>query len=138
MRRYELSLSENYVSNWGLVEAIREIFQNAIDQENMARPPKDWYDDVEKESPNKMFFNFAVDSHNPNKYRTLSIGNKESILDVNSLLLGETTKSDDKRAIGKFGEGYKLALLVLTRLGKKIKIFNYGAREVWTAALKNS
>ena len=117
MNRYELSISENYVSNWGVVEAVREIFQNALDQETQ-------FED------NKMFYNMGADH--------ISIGNKSSRLNIESLLLGESSKRDDASTIGKFGEGYKLALLVLTRLGKKVKIYNYQAREVWEAKLRPS
>ena len=33
MKNYEITLSPNYVNNWGIKEAIREILQNAIDSD---------------------------------------------------------------------------------------------------------
>ena len=33
MRKYELSISADYVPEWGTTEAIREYFQNSIDEE---------------------------------------------------------------------------------------------------------
>lgn len=117
MRRFELSLSVDYVGSWGVVEAIRELFQNAIDQEST--DPK-----------NTMFFDYQDEE--------LQIGNKTSSLEISSLLLGESTKRDDAKTIGQFGEGYKLAMLVLTRLGKEVTIYNYGAREIWHPKLIQS
>ena len=32
MRKYELSISADYVPEWGTTEAIREFFQNSIDE----------------------------------------------------------------------------------------------------------
>lgn len=117
MKRYELSLSENYVSHWGVKEAIRELLQNAIDQEKI-------------DPSNELYYEFGETS--------IAIGNKKSELRVESLLLGESTKRDDRSTIGKFGEGYKLALLVLCRLGKSVRINNYAAKEHWSAKLRKS
>lgn len=95
---YELSLSQGYVSQWGVVEAVRELLQNAID------------------SDSPFEFNFSG--------TTLSIHSKSSGLSPRTLLLGTSSKSDDDSKIGQFGEGYKLALLVLLRSGYPVKIFN--------------
>lgn len=131
MAKYELSLSPEYVAHWGIVEAVREIFQNALDQEAC-------------QADNPMFFSYekqefeAVGGVTYASGGVLRIGNRDSVLDAKTLLLGVTTKRDDAKTIGQFGEGYKIALLVLARLGKKVTIYNYGKREVWHARLSRS
>lgn len=115
--RYELTISTNYVSNWTYIEAFRELFQNAIDNETT-------------NPENKMLFEFTGDS--------IKICNKHSILDVSSLLMGSTTKAGDENTIGKHGEGYKVAFVVLLRKGKTIKVYNYGKREIWETRLVKS
>lgn len=112
MPKIELTLAPNYVPTWALVDAIRELFQNALDQQKQNNENEaSWnYDDVTG---------------------VLTIGNATSKLTAASLLLGQTTKADDKSTIGQFGEGYKIATLVLLREGKNVVFYNYGAREIW-------
>lgn len=100
IKKYELSLSRNYVSNWGTEEAIRELLQNA------------------KDSNGKCIVN--IDKSNG----TMFIKNKNTSIPSSTLLLGNTSKKDDLEKIGQFGEGYKLAILVLLREGKDVFIKN--------------
>lgn len=112
MPKIELTIAPDYVPTWTIVDAIRELFQNALDQE--------------KQHPNNKAswsYNAATD--------TLSISNATSKLTAGSLLLGHTTKDGDKDTIGQFGEGYKIATLVLLRNNKQVTFYNYGAREIW-------
>lgn len=115
--KYELTISTNYVHNWSYIEAIREIFQNAKDNE-IINPE------------NKMTFKY--------KDGILMISNRSSILNLDSLLLGVTSKAGDPRTIGSHGEGYKIAIMVLLREGKGITIYNKGNQEVWTTKLVKS
>ena len=96
-----MSLDIEYVSDWNVQDALRELFQNAIDH-------GDW----------KWEFKAGV----------LTITSKNVSLTTRSLLLGHSKKKDG--AIGKFGEGYKLASLVLKRLGHMMYI--YTGDECWT------
>ena len=95
---YELPINKEYVRHWGMNEAIRELIQNAIDSES----PFEW--------------TFTNDR--------LRIRSKHSKLEPATLLLGTTTKAEDGSKIGSFGEGYKIAMLVLTRAGYKVVIHN--------------
>lgn len=82
-------ISANYMAHWGLREAIRELLQNAIDS---GAYTLEYMEGV------------------------LCISNEITIpVTIDNLtLLGETTKHSGD-TIGKFGEGFKLALLVLAR-----------------------
>lgn len=112
MSKIELTISPNYVPTWTYLDAVRELFQNALDQE--AQNPA-----------NVMRWSYDEDT------RSLTISNAHSTLSIASLLLGQTSKADDESTIGQFGEGYKIATLVLLREGKTITFHNYGAREIW-------
>lgn len=97
-RVIELPLSRDYVRQWGVPEAVRELIQNAIDSD----------------SP----FEFAFYGD------TLTITSRESSLESRTLILGATSKADKSDKIGSFGEGYKIALLVLTREGLPVYVRN--------------
>ena len=119
MRRFELGMSLDYVSNWNIVDAVREIFQNALDEE-IQNPENKWY------------FNYDKDS------RVLKIGNTLSRLSTKSLLLGCSSKRNDINTIGQHGEGYKVATIVLLRSGCGVKVYNYNEKEIWTAKIIKS
>lgn len=119
MRKYELSISADYVPTWGIVEAAREFFQNAIDEET-------------RDSSNKMMLDYDGEKE------ILTIGNKHSELDIKSLLFGNTTKNEQSEMIGNHGEGYKIATVVLLRLGKTVVFQNYCRREIWRPRLVKS
>lgn len=109
-RIYELPLARNYVSHWGLQEAVRELLQNAIDSE----------DPLE----------YSVMDH------TLSITSRYTTLPASTLVLGQTTKAGVDAQIGNFGEGFKLALLVLAREGYPVKVMN--GDKLWTPSFVHS
>lgn len=119
MGKYELTISKNYVPDWGIVEAVRELFQNALDQETVS-------------PDNSMFFSYDETEG------VLEIGNKHSVLEPSSLLLGQTSKLNDNLTIGQFGEGYKIAMLILLREGLNVTFYNYGKKEVWKPRFVNS
>lgn len=119
MRRFELGMSLDYVMNWSVVDAVREVFQNALDEE-IQNPENKWY------------FNYDENS------QTLKIGNKMSRLSTKSLLLGSSSKRNDASTIGQHGEGYKVATIVLLRCGCGMKVYNYNEKEIWTAKIIKS
>jgi len=117
MSKIQLTISPGYVRNWGTLEGLRELMQNSIDRQN--------------ESPDStIILNYEPLSE------ILLIGNRQSKISVKSLLLGETTKSNNKKAIGTYGEGYKLAFLVLLRNGITITVEN--CSEQWEPYFINS
>lgn len=95
---YELSLNPEYCSHWGLQEALRELLQNMLDsdKENILRVVGD----------------------------KLTIGNKDTTIPPNTLLLGVSSKQNDTTSVGCFGEGFKVALLILTRMGYDVTVKN--------------
>ena len=119
LSKFQLTLSTDYVPDWTCVEAVRELFQNALDNQTV-------------NPENEMFWEYLAAEN------ILRIGNKTSVLTLDSLLLGFSTKRDDERTIGTHGEGYKIALMVLLREGKEVTIYNYGRGEVWRTRLVRS
>lgn len=103
MSLIHLTISRNYVSTWGIWEAVREIVQNAYDTKT-----------------HKINYDF-------NK---MTVNTNSGILDRRNLLLGISSKRDDNDSIGTYGEGFKLALLVLLREGRQVVIKNGNDR--WT------
>lgn len=115
----DTSISTSYVPGWTHVEAFRELFQNAIDAETL-------------DPSCKMSFKYH------SMPQCVSIETEGAGLDLASLLLGSTTKSDKAAAIGQHGEGYKIALMVLLREGKTVLIDNPMYKQLWRPYIKKS
>lgn len=101
MKTFTLPISSSYVSDWGVWEGVRELLQNGIDREKEApcSPLSVIYDRSEK---------------------LLRIRNEETTLDTSTLVLGNSSKGSN--CLGKFGEGYKIALIALLREGKTVMV----------------
>lgn len=98
MKIIPLSIAKSYVSHWSWWEGIRELLQNAVDTGDF---------DVQTTWNGQIIIN--------------SRGGK---IPVSALLMGKSGKEDDEDTIGKFGEGMKLAFLVLGRLGADVVVHN--------------
>lgn len=110
---YPLTVTPDYVGDWGFWEGVRELLQNAIDQQT-ANPG----------SP--MHWAIAGDY--------MVVGNPNCRLDPQALLLGLSGKRGDDRMVGRHGEGFKLAVLALLRMDCTVYIEN--GSEVWTPAIR--
>lgn len=109
MTTFTLPISPNYVAHWGLWEAVREFIQNAYDQK--ARDPS-CVVDISTTDDGDMIIETSTGK-----------------LSKGSLLLG----ASEGATRGQFGEGYKLAMLVLCRLCKGVRILT--DMERWTPAI---
>lgn len=108
--KHTLSMTPDYVLSWGIWEAVRELLQNAIDQHTL---------DAQSA---------VVFEYDPGEQR-LTVGATNCALEPRTLLLGASTKACNRHTLGQFGEGYKLALLVLTRSSYEVIVRN--GQEVW-------
>ena len=118
-KKIELTITPNYVSDWSFQDAIRELIQNGIDQQTL--------------DPENMFEISYDEEEN-----ILQLSNSKSTLEINTLLLGCSTKSNNADTVGQFGEGYKIAALVLNRLGKTFSVYNNNKNEIWISKFEHS
>lgn len=116
---YELTLTPDYVSDWTFHDAVRELIQNGTDQEAI-------------DKGNHFSINYDSARH------VLQLKNSKSSLKINTLLLGRSSKAGNEDTVGQFGEGYKIAALVLNRIGKTFTVLNNEKNEIWESGFKNS
>ena len=112
IKEYPLSLSVDYLAHWTVEDAIREILQNALDRGQL-----------------QYIWNVLTES---NDY-SLAVYTPDVQLHQSLLLLGNGTKQEGDR--GGFGEGFKLALLILAREGMNVKVTN--GNKIWTPVLRD-
>jgi hypothetical protein len=111
--KFQYPITVDYVRDWTIREAIRELVANGIDGE----------------SQNGAAF---TAKHDP-KREILSLINRGVTVDAKALYFGGTSKHGYVRYIGQYGEGLKIAMLVFARLGYKLLIRN--GSEVWQPRL---
>lgn len=97
----------DYLKNWGVNEALREIYQNFIDY-------GDWEDHIEERTKESLLVS-VKNGWNPDSLDFLRIGN---------------SRKTNNNSVGKHGEGLKMAFLILMREGYSSRIIS-GKYEVW-------
>jgi len=114
--KIELTIKVDYLPSWGLYEGIRELIQNGKD--------------AETEFDAKLKVGVRKGTN------ILVIENDGVELPHEALLLGHSTKTENRELIGKFGEGLKLGILALVRAGHPVKIRS--GSEVWIPSIQRS
>ncbi|NIV28277.1 MAG: hypothetical protein GWN58_01825 [Anaerolineae bacterium] len=104
MNQIVYPMTLDYVPDWGPWEVVREIVTNALDVDP----------------------NFSLEL---NDEGALVVKSQGGDLAIRHLLFGVSEKESES-AIGQFGEGLKLALLVLTRMDLTAHIYS-GGRHIW-------
>ncbi len=97
MKTINYAMTADYRKEWGAIEAVRELVQNCLDN-NISRQSS----------------HYKIHDHG------ISISTDEYVLPMQVFALGATTKTE--KDIGGFGEGMKLAMMILARLNLKPKI----------------
>lgn len=115
--KFEYPIKATYVQDWHVLHALREVIANALDAEVTLGAAKTIHYDVRR--------------------KLVRVVSHEVTLDREVLLFGGSTKSGQAALIGQYGEGLKLALLVLAREGYKTRIRN-GRHESWTPTIEHS
>lgn len=99
MKTINYGIHRDYLSSWGLKEALREIFQNFIDYGE---------------------YNIVTESC-LDEFIYVSLDNKYNPTDLEFLAIGKSIKHGDQ-SIGKHGEGLKMAMLIFLRENLEIWI----------------
>ena len=97
MEEFNYGIETSYLPEWDKWEAVRELVANAIDSGG----------------------NVSVELEGDN----LIIQDDGTGMPLEALLIGFSQKENDE-AIGKFGEGLKMAMLVLTRMGYRVEVYS--------------
>jgi hypothetical protein len=104
MPKISYMVTDEYVRDWKRIHALREIISNGIDAE------------IEKRA--------TLNVRHDSRTQKLYVRNDRTKLDVKALYFGGTTKADDDRLVGQYGEGLKIAMLVLAREKVPLRIHN--------------
>ncbi len=98
-----LTVESQYCKNWTVEDAVRELVQNAIDTGT----------------------SIDISQHDNSRW---VIRDNGAGIQLSDFLVGRTSKSDDDKAIGQFGEGAPIGCLVLARSGRDVKVYSRGKR----------
>jgi len=119
MAKVALSVSSDYLPNWGAYEGLRELVQNYIDSQD--------------DCGVKGSISYEGGSYT-GKVILTNYGAKP--LTREALLFGVTSKANRTDQRGQFGEGMKVGTLALVRDNRKVTIRTQS--ENWTASLQTS
>lgn len=97
-------MTKDYRKEWGLIDAVRELVQNCLDNKDQ-----------------RSEFNLSVDGR-------LTIITKNFELPMKYFALGQSFKAEN--SIGGFGEGFKIALMILAREDCRTHVLN-GTKVIW-------
>lgn len=100
MQVIQYGIGKDYLKDWGINEALREIYQNFIDYGTFTQKIISKEGDIVKV--------IITNDYVPN--------------DLEFLQIGKSIKEGNTEAIGQHGEGLKMAMLIFLRLGYSISI----------------
>ena len=106
----QYGIGEEYLKDWGIQEALREIYQNFMD-----------------------YGTFTQKVGTTGDISHIIISNTYKPENLEFLQIGKSVKGENAEAIGQHGEGLKMAMLVFLRLGYDITIHtpNKIIRPIW-------